>query len=55
VLDSLAAIGYAIKVYGNGAAFSPSGNIGSVNGLMRSSTGWVGYSDPRVGGHPSAY
>lgn len=55
LLDSLAVWGYGTKLYGAGAAFSPSGNIGSVNGILRTSAGWVGYSDPRVGGRPAGY
>jgi gamma-glutamyltranspeptidase/glutathione hydrolase len=55
VLDSLAAIGYATKPYGSGPAVSPNGNIGSVNGILRTSGGWVGYADPRVGGKAVGY
>jgi gamma-glutamyltranspeptidase / glutathione hydrolase len=54
-LDSLVSWGYGAKLYGSGAAFSPSGNIGSVNGILRAGSGWVGYADPRVGGRPAGY
>lgn len=50
LLDSLSAIGYGTRPFGTGPARSPGGNIGSVNGILRTSTGWVGYADPRVGG-----
>lgn len=46
VLDSLRALGYAT---------APVGNIGSVNGIMRTPAGWLAYSDPRTGGKPAAY
>jgi gamma-glutamyltranspeptidase / glutathione hydrolase len=55
LLDSLAARGYGTKLYGNGAALSPSGNIGSVNGIQRVAGGWLAYSDPRAGGKAAAY
>ena len=55
LLDSLALWGYGTKLFGSGAAFSPSGNIGSVNGILRTAAGWVGYADPRVGGRPAGY
>lgn len=45
-IDSLAMLGYAT---------SPFGNVGSVNGIMRTPRGWVAYSDPRSGGRPVAY
>ena len=45
-LDSLGMLGYAT---------SPFGNVGSVNGIMRTPRGWVAYSDPRSGGRPVAY
>lgn len=54
-LDSLRTIGYGIAPYGSGPAFSPSGNIGSVNAILRTGAGWIGYSDPRVGGRPAGY
>lgn len=46
VIDSLHAMGYGT---------SPFGGIGSVNGIMRTKRGWLGYSDPRSGGRPSGY
>ena len=55
MLDSLVMLGYGTRVYGRGPALSPDGNIGSVNGIMRTSRGWVGYSDPRTGGRPAGY
>ncbi|HYC52215.1 MAG TPA: gamma-glutamyltransferase [Gemmatimonadaceae bacterium] len=45
-LDSLGALGYGTAEIGN---------IGSVNGIMRSGDHWVGYSDPRSGGRPAGY
>jgi gamma-glutamyltranspeptidase/glutathione hydrolase len=44
--DSLNALGYGLGAIGN---------IGSVNGIMRSGNQWVGYSDPRSGGRPAGY
>ncbi len=55
VLDSLTMMGYATRVFGRGPAVSPDGNIGSVNGIMRTERGWVGYADPRTGGRPAGY
>jgi gamma-glutamyltranspeptidase/glutathione hydrolase len=55
LLDSLAARGYGTKLYGSGPALSPSGNIGSVNGIQRVAGGWLAYSDPRVGGKAAAW
>ena len=55
IIDSLSSWGYGTKLYGSGPALSPSGNIGSVNGILRTPSGWVAYSDPRVGGRPAAY
>jgi len=55
VVDSLRALGYTVEVYGRGAAVSPDGNIGSVNGITRTRNGWTAYSDPRTGGRPAAY
>jgi gamma-glutamyltranspeptidase/glutathione hydrolase len=46
VLDSLIAIGYRLGPYGE---------IASVNGILRTASGWVGYSDPRAGGRPAGY
>lgn len=46
VIDSLHVMGYGT---------SPFGGIGSVNGIMRTDRGWVGYSDPRSGGRPAGY
>jgi gamma-glutamyltranspeptidase / glutathione hydrolase len=46
LLDSLRGLGYGVRELGN---------IGSVNGIMRVPTGWVGYSDPRSGGRPAGY
>jgi gamma-glutamyltranspeptidase / glutathione hydrolase len=54
-IDTLATWGYGTKLYGSGAPFSPSGNIASVNGIMRTAAGWVAYSDPRVGGRSAGY
>lgn len=45
-LDSLRALGYGV---------SPGGNIGSVNAILRTPSGWVAYSDPRSGGRPVAW
>lgn len=55
VVDSLESMGYGTKAFGSGPAVSPDGNIGSVNGIMRTERGWVGYADPRTGGRPAAY
>ena len=55
MLDSLRALGWGVQTYGSGAAVSPSGNLGSVNGILRSGNRWVGYSDPRSGGRPAGY
>lgn len=46
VADSLRALGYGATTFGA---------IGSVNGIMRTERGWVGYSDPRSGGRPAGY
>ena len=46
LLDSLRALGYGLRDIGN---------IGSVNGIMRVGTTWVGYADPRSGGRPAGY
>jgi gamma-glutamyltranspeptidase/glutathione hydrolase len=54
-LDSLRLLGYGARVFGSGAAFSPAGNIGSVNGIMRTPRGWIGVSDPRTGGRAAGY
>ena len=45
-LDSLAALGYALKSMAN---------IASVNAILRTPAGWVGHSDPRSGGKPAGY
>jgi gamma-glutamyltranspeptidase/glutathione hydrolase len=45
-LDSLRTLGYGT---------APLGSIGSVNGILRSGSQWVGYSDPRSGGRPAGY
>ncbi|MEX2154529.1 MAG: gamma-glutamyltransferase [Gemmatimonadaceae bacterium] len=55
ILDSLVTMGYGTKQYGSGPALSPSGNIGSVNGILRTPAGWVGYADPRTGGRAVGY
>ena len=55
IIDTLASWGYGTKLYGSGGPFSPTGNIASVNGILRTAHGWVGYADPRVGGRPSGY
>ena len=55
LLDSLRLLGYGTNAFGTGPAVSPGGNIGSVNAIMRTSRGWVGYSDPRSGGRPSGW
>jgi gamma-glutamyltranspeptidase/glutathione hydrolase len=55
VLDSLAGWGYGLRPHGSGAPVSPPGNLGSVNGIMRTSAGWIAYSDPRSGGRPAGY
>lgn len=55
LLDSLRLLGYGTQVFGRGPAFSPGGNIGSVNGIMRTPRGWIGYSDPRSGGRAAGY
>jgi gamma-glutamyltranspeptidase/glutathione hydrolase len=46
VIDTLASWGYGATVYGN---------IASVNGIMRTPTGWVAYADPRTGGRGAGY
>lgn len=46
LLDSLRLLGYGLREMGN---------IGSVNGIMRVGSEWVGYSDPRSGGRPVGY
>lgn len=55
LIDSLRALGYGIRVWGTGPSLSPSGNIGSVNAILRTAAGWVGYADPRAGGRPAGY
>ncbi len=55
MLDSMRTLGYGAAEFGRGPAFSPAGNIGSVNGILRVGSGWVGYADPRSGGRPAAY
>jgi gamma-glutamyltranspeptidase/glutathione hydrolase len=45
-LDSLRMMGYATK---------PIPTVASVNGILRTATGWVGYSDRRSGGKPAGY
>jgi gamma-glutamyltranspeptidase/glutathione hydrolase len=46
VLDSLRGLGYPLRTIGN---------IASVNGILRTNGGWVGYSDPRSGGKSAGY
>jgi gamma-glutamyltranspeptidase/glutathione hydrolase len=46
LLDSLRLLGYGS---------SPIDGIGSVNAIIRTADGWVGYSDPRSGGRPAGY
>lgn len=53
VIDELRAMGYAVVRWGAGAAVSPDGNLGSVNGIMRVGDRFTGFSDPRTGGLPS--
>jgi len=55
VVDSLRALGYGVVAWGTGAAFSPDGNLGSVNGILRRGDRWTAFSDPRTGGRPVAY
>lgn len=55
VVDSLRALGYGAVPWGVGAAYSPNGNLGSVNGILRSGDRWTAYSDPRTGGRAVAY
>ena len=45
-LDSLRMMGYATK---------PIATVASVNGILRTATGWVGYSDRRSGGKSAGY
>jgi gamma-glutamyltranspeptidase/glutathione hydrolase len=45
-LDSLRTMGYATK---------PIPTVASVNGILRTATGWVGYSDRRSGGKPAGF
>ena len=45
-LEALRAMGYGL---------APMGNIGSVNGIMRTPRGWMGVADPRSGGRPAGY
>lgn len=45
-LDSLHMLGYGTAALGS---------IGSVNGILRSGSQWIGYSDPRSGGRPAGY
>jgi gamma-glutamyltranspeptidase/glutathione hydrolase len=45
-LDSLRIMGYATKLIPT---------VASVNGILRTATGWVGYSDRRSGGRPAGY
>ena len=54
MLDSLRSLGWGVMTYGSGPAVSPAGNLGSINAILRTPRGWVGYSDPRSGGRPSA-
>ena len=54
MLDSLRALGWNVMTYGAGAAVSPAGNLASINAILRTPRGWVGYSDPRSGGRPAA-
>jgi gamma-glutamyltranspeptidase/glutathione hydrolase len=54
MIDSLGALGYGLRPYG-AAAYSPQGNIGSVNAIHRTANGWVGYADPRTGGRPAGF
>lgn len=46
LLDSLRALGYPLRTIPN---------IASVNGILRATGGWVGYSDPRSGGKSAGY
>ena len=55
VVDSLRALGYGVVVWGVGAAYSPDGHLGSVNGILRSGDRWTAFSDPRTGGRAVAY
>jgi len=45
-LDTLRSMGYALK---------PIPTVASVNGILRTTAGWVGYSDRRTGGKPAGY
>ena len=45
-LDTLRAMGYGLK---------PIPTVASVNGILRTAGGWVGYSDRRSGGRPAGY
>jgi gamma-glutamyltranspeptidase/glutathione hydrolase len=55
IVDSLRTLGYGITPWGTGAALSPDGNLGSVNGILRRGVWWTVASDPRTGGRPAAY
>ena len=45
-LETLRAMGYGLKTIPT---------VASVNGILRTATGWVGYSDRRTGGKPAGY
>jgi gamma-glutamyltranspeptidase/glutathione hydrolase len=53
LLDSLRALGWGVADHP--AAVSSGGNLGSVNGILRSGNRWIGYSDPRSGGRPAGH
>ncbi len=51
-LDSLRALGWAVGPYGRSAELP--GNIGSINGMLRTGNRWTAYSDPRSGARAAA-
>ncbi|HEX7938563.1 MAG TPA: gamma-glutamyltransferase, partial [Gemmatimonadaceae bacterium] len=53
VIQELRQMGYAVEPWGTGAAVSPDGNLGSVNGILRVGNRFTGFSDPRAGGKPA--
>jgi gamma-glutamyltranspeptidase/glutathione hydrolase len=52
-IGELRAMGYAVEPWGTGMALSPTGNLGSVNGILRSGNRLTAFSDPRTGGRPA--